>query len=294
MRIVILTGSNERHFYFCNKIVKEFETVVGVFLGTKNIYADFFSKVKKNLKRKIFIKTIFNKILNILFFKYGKKFNQEKLDEENKFFGDSKNKFYSRKNSFYLSKNIDPNLNSINNKVYVDKIKALRPDVIIVMGACLISKEIINSSKHVINMHTGLSPYYRGGYANLWPILTDKYGCFGVTIHEMSTGIDSGKIIYSGKPTILSNDNYGSINSKAIVLGTNLMIKTIKHIFNKNMNSKDQWTKGKIFHNYHFNNYIAYKYLKIRSSYLNSYIELDKQNKLNQFSTVSNGVVIDN
>tara|TARA_Y100000389_G_C17470580_1_gene530183 strand:+ start:3217 stop:4101 length:885 start_codon:yes stop_codon:yes gene_type:complete len=294
MRIVILTDLSERHFYFCNRIIKEYDTVVGVFLGTKNIYADFFSKVKKIIKRKIFIKTIINKILNILFLNYGKKFNQEKLAMENKFFGGSKKKFYLRKNSFKLSENIDHNLNSINNKVYVDKIKDLRPDVIIVMGACLIGKEIINSAKHVINMHTGLSPYYRGGYANLWPFLNNEYGCFGVTIHEMSAGIDSGKIIYSAKPTISSNDNYGSINSKAILLGTNLMIKTIKNILNKNMNSKNQWTKGKVFHNYHFNNYIAYKYTKKRKSYICSHIKLDKQNKLNQFLLVSNGVIIDN
>ena len=72
------------------------------------------------------------------------------------------------------------------------------------------------------------------------------------------------------------------------------MIKTINNIKKKNMNSKKQWMKGKLFHNYHFNNYIAYKYLKIRSSYISSYIELGKQNKLNQFLLVSNGVVIDN
>ena len=96
------------------------------------------------------------------------------------------------------------------------------------MGTCLLKKKIISLAPNVINMHTGLSPYYRGGWTNFFPIIDNVYGHFGVTIHRMSIGIDSGDIIFSSQTKIDLNDDYFSINCKAISDGTIIMIKTIK------------------------------------------------------------------
>ena len=262
MKIVILTDLSERHFYFCNRIINEYDSVVGVFLGTKQKPTGFFSTIKKSFRRKIFGRSIFNKLINFIFLHYGKRFNEEKLTEEELFFGGSKDKFNLNKSNL-LCETVSPTVGSINNKIYIDKIKKLEPDVIVVMGSCLLGKKIINISKYIINMHTGLSPYYRGGYTNLWPILNEEYGYFGVTIHTMSSGIDSGAIVYTARPDICLGDSYGSINSKAIILGTDLMIATLSHILVNDLSTKAQWLSGKLFHNFHFNNYFAYKYLMI-------------------------------
>ena len=47
MRIIILTHDNDRHFYFCNEIIKNTNQVVGVITGAKN------KKLSKNKKKKI-------------------------------------------------------------------------------------------------------------------------------------------------------------------------------------------------------------------------------------------------
>jgi methionyl-tRNA formyltransferase len=293
MKIVILTDSSDRHFYFCNRIMEECDSVVGVFLGAKQIHKSFLLKIKQIISRKIFIRSVLNKLINVIFSKYGKKFNEEKLWEEKLFFAGSKDKFYLNISNEILCENIDSNLVSINNKVYIDKIQALKPDVIVVMGTCLLGREIINISKYIINMHTGLSPYYRGGYTNLWPILYDEYGFFGVTIHTMTTGIDSGEIVYTARPDVSLGDSYGSINSKAVILGTDLMIKTISHISANDMTTIKQWLHGKLFHGFHFNNYYAYSYLKRKNIYVSNYCKLDKENKLHKLSLVSNGIIYD-
>ena len=157
------------------------------------------------------------------------------------------------------------------------------------MGSCLISSEIIGIAKYVLNLHTGLSPYYRGGYTNLWPILHNDFGYFGVTVHVMSSGIDSGNIVHTARPTITPDDTYGSVNSKAIVIGTDLMISTINDLQNSSLIAEKQWTLGKLFHNYHFNNFYAYKYFSVRNKYFSEYCRLGQENKLDNLFIVSKG-----
>ncbi|MDC1328955.1 formyltransferase family protein [Pseudomonadales bacterium] len=288
MKIVILTDSSDRHFYFCNRIIGEYDSVVGVFLGTKQKSEGFFAEIKKLFRRKIFLKAVINKLLNLIFLSYGKKFHKEKLNQEKLIFGGSEDLFYQHQSNFFCD-TVSSSIGSINHKFYIDKIKSLEPDVIIVMGSCLIRREIISIAKYIINMHTGLSPYYRGGYTNLWPILNDDYGYFGVTVHTMSSGIDSGEIVYTARPNISLEDNYGSINAKAIILGSDLIVATIKHIKDDDLTTKKQWLHGNLFHNHHFNNYIAYKYFKKRRDYINKFCELAQKNKLDNVVLVKNG-----
>ena len=151
------------------------------------------------------------------------------------------------------------------------------------MGSCLVSSEIINSSKNVINMHTGLSPYYRGGATNFWPFITNELAYFGVTIHKMSTGIDSGDIIFTENLIYKVGDNYPEINCKAIIKGTELMINTIRNIINNKLRSIKQWDKGKIYSSYNYNHFYAYIYYK----------KLDRLHKINK-RYLSKPTLVDN
>jgi methionyl-tRNA formyltransferase len=289
MRIVILTDLEDRHFYFCNRIISECHSVVGVFLGTKKTPENLYQKIKKLFRRKIVFKTIKNKLLNLAFLSSGKKFKDEKIKQEKLYFSGSKDLFEQKKSKIFCD-TVDTSVYSINSRIYIDKIKYLEPDIIVVMGSCLINSEIICIAKNVINMHTGLSPYYRGGYTNFWPFLNEEYGFFGVTVHKMSTGIDSGDIVSTARPKITPDDTYGSINCKAIVLGSNLIIESINNIKNKKLFTKKQWVLGRLYHNYHFNNYFAYKYLKQRKRYIDQFCKLERKRKLDRVMLISNGV----
>ena len=158
------------------------------------------------------------------------------------------------------------------------------------MGTCLLGKRIIDSAKHVINMHTGLSPYYRGGWTNLFPIINKEYGFFGVTIHKMSTGIDSGDIIFTHRPKIEIRDNYSSINCKAIVEGVKLMIRTVDLIKNKKMNSVKQWTNGTLIFGRSYNGFIAFLYFVRLKKFITKYKSLQDSNLLPKITLIKNGI----
>ena len=57
-------------------------------------------------------------------------------------------------------------------------------------------------------------------------------------------------MVGSGRPTrpeVCKDDNYGTINSWSIIIGTDLMTQSIKLIENDTINSVKQWAIGKLF-----------------------------------------------
>ncbi len=76
--------------------------------------------------------------------------------------------------------------------------KFLSSDIFIVFGSSFIKGEIVNFliKKKAINIHMGISPYYRGADCNFWALYDDNPDLVGATIHYLSKGLDSGSIIY--------------------------------------------------------------------------------------------------
>jgi hypothetical protein len=74
----------------------------------------------------------------------------------------------------------------------------INPALIIVSGTALIKEPLINisASKGIINLHTGLSPYVKGGpNCTNWCIANNKFELTGNTIMWLNAGIDTGNII---------------------------------------------------------------------------------------------------
>ena len=55
-------------------------------------------------------------------------------------------------------------------------------------------------SKRAINIHMGLSPYYRGSSCNFWALYDSKPDYVGATIHLLSKGLDSGAMLFHAVP----------------------------------------------------------------------------------------------
>ncbi len=89
------------------------------------------------------------------------------------------------------------------NQIPLETIKqALDSDVYIVFGGSYIKGELIDFlvSKKCINLHMGVSPFYRGAGTNFWPLFDKKPEYVGSTIHFISKGLDNGPILYHAMP----------------------------------------------------------------------------------------------
>ena len=283
MNLLILTANDNRHMYFACEIVNKFNNEnISVLIESKKNPKDISNfKLVRIFKRFIRSKNKINflkrNFLNLLFYRYIKKVEKEKKNTEKLIF-----KSFTHSNLSNLqTKSFDfvDQGRSINDKKYVNLIKKINPDIIVVMGTSLIKEEIIKIPQlGILNMHTGLSPYYRGGKTNFWPFIFNDLGACGVTIHKLDQGIDSGDIISHGLPEIIQDDTYSSINCKAIILGTSLRIDAIKHLREGNLRFVQQWKDGncRLFFDDDFNGYYAFKYIKNHKKIVSNFIQNKK------------------
>lgn len=104
---------------------------------------------------------------------------------------------------------LSPNINS---KEYMDLVKKSGAEILVSMSFNQIFKsEIINLlPKKTINCHAGKLPFYRGRNILNWALINDEKE-FGITVHYVDEGIDTGDIIYQQVYPITDTDNYDSL-----------------------------------------------------------------------------------
>src|SRR5207342_2259683 len=77
----------------------------------------------------------------------------------------------------------------------------VKPEAIVVSGTRLVRPPVLelHPPLGMLNLHTGLSPYYRGGPCTFWSLYNEEPEYAGVTVHHLTPGIDSGDIILSAR-----------------------------------------------------------------------------------------------
>ena len=83
----------------------------------------------------------------------------------------------------------------------------LNSDLYIVFGSSYIKGELVDFlvENKAINIHIGVSPYYRGTDCNFWALYDNNPHLVGATIHLLSKGLDNGSIIYHAMSNLKSN-----------------------------------------------------------------------------------------
>ena len=83
----------------------------------------------------------------------------------------------------------------------------LKSDVYIVFGSSYIKGELVDFlvKQKAINIHAGVSPYYRGTDCNFWALYDEKPHLAGTTIHLLSRGLDSGPMLYHAMSNLKTN-----------------------------------------------------------------------------------------
>ena len=78
----------------------------------------------------------------------------------------------------------------------IEEIRGINPDLIIsAYYRKIFPKELIEIPRlGIVNVHPSLLPYYRGPVPTAWAILNNEKE-FGITIHKIDAGIDTGDIL---------------------------------------------------------------------------------------------------
>ena len=114
------------------------------------------------------------------------------------------------------------------NPEFIDEIRAINPDVIVVVAfGQIIPSEIIHMPKYgCINVHASLLPKYRGASPIQWTVLD---GCeySGVTTMLMDEGIDTGDILETVTVKLDERGTGGSLFDRLSLVGAKLLVETL-------------------------------------------------------------------
>ncbi len=148
---------------------------------------------------------------------------------------------------------------------------ALNSESFVVFGSSYIKGELIDMliEKKCLNIHMGVSPFYRGSSCNFWALYNENFQYVGATVHLLSKGLDSGDMLFHCLPSFEPDPfNYTmkSVKSAHVGLVNRLKDQTIFKLDPLKQNKKLQISYTK---NSDFNDEVASRFLNKKINLVN-------------------------
>jgi len=192
-KVILLTGSELRHDFFRKFIANDNDI---------EVLATYCESQKNNLVSQI-QKEEHNS--------FRSKHLMVRSKVEDDFFGIFCEYTKDNSNPIFIEKG------DINLEHHVNDIIKLEPDLIISYGCSIIKSRLLTVFENrFINIHLGLSPYYRGSGTNFWPFVNDQLYLIGTTFMYIDAGVDTGEIIHQLRADICYQDSIHQIGNRLI------------------------------------------------------------------------------
>jgi len=119
----------------------------------------------------------------------------------------------------------DPDVNS---RTFLDRTKACTPDIFVSMSFDqIVKRQFIDETRYgAINCHAGALPFYRGRNPLNWALINGE-GNFGITVHYIDEGIDTGDIIVQRFSPISQADTYADLLARAHDLCASTLLEAL-------------------------------------------------------------------
>lgn len=90
-------------------------------------------------------------------------------------------------------------------------------EVVLLFGTAILKAPWLDAfPNRIVNLHLGLSPFYRGSATLFWPFAQGELECVGTTIHVAAAQVDAGPILARIKPSLRVGDSYYTITNRLI------------------------------------------------------------------------------
>lgn len=151
---------------------------------------------------------------------------------------------------------------SVNDAAALELLERLLPRVIVVSGTRLLEEKTLRATDAIIlNTHVGITPLYRGVHGGYWALASGDPEHFGVTVHKIDKGIDTGDILAQARVTPTKDDNYSTYPLLQIAIA----IPLLKEAINKALANTLEALKGSGPSRL-WSHPTAYEYLRMRFS----------------------------
>lgn len=157
----------------------------------------------------------------------------------------------------------------------VERMIAARPDVVLVFGTGILREPFLSAFEgRILNIHLGLSPYYRGAGTNFWPLVNREPEYVGATIHYLDAGIDTGPIVSHARPSIEAGDGPHDLGNKTIVAAAQALVLAAAAHLSGTVRAVPQWRDGRLYQRKDFSaGAVRTAYRNFETSMITEYLE---------------------
>jgi folate-dependent phosphoribosylglycinamide formyltransferase PurN len=132
-------------------------------------------------------------------------------------------------------------------------VESRRPSHLVLFGCSIIKRPLLETyADKVVNMHLGLSPYYRGAATNFWPLVNGEPECVGATIHVATLIVDAGPVLRQVRPDIAPADGPHEIGCRTIVAGATALGDAVARYGAGELAGVQQQDGGRLYRNADF------------------------------------------
>ncbi len=234
MKVLIFSGTHSRHVFVHENICKYFDVCGAVVMEREPLIPGKTIKGNSNVITEWPLKE--QELYKLHF---------EKRDFiEKKYYNNKTTKIY---NSYCDVLNVVPN--ELNSQKVKDFILSKKPDVCFIFGVNLIKENIMDiMPKLSINLHLGLSPWYRGSATLFWPFYNLQPQFAGSTFHQIVNEPDAGDILHQTVPILKQGDTLHEVAAKVVIQSTVDAVKLLKILEkDKKIKLQKQKNSGKNF-----------------------------------------------
>lgn len=224
MKIVLLTSDSRRHKYMAAMLARECNLELVITEKKSPLIEDTSNYGAKDAE---FLKSHF----------------QARAESEHRFFG-------SYSDFFQKIPHLEVAHGEINSEMVFQRVQEVSPDIVVLFGTSIIKNPLLETFKNqIINVHLGLSPYYKGSATNLYPFLFEEPECIGATIHLATEKVDEGAILHQIRPEMAEDDSLHEIGNKVIQKAGQVLPGVIKNFTEGKLHAIAQKGHGRLCRN---------------------------------------------
>ncbi|MCB9034719.1 MAG: methionyl-tRNA formyltransferase [Chitinophagales bacterium] len=134
---------------------------------------------------------------------------------------------------------------NLKDSAFIKTLQNLQADLFIVVAFRMLPEIVWKMPKlGTFNLHASLLPKYRGAAPINWAVINGEKET-GATTFFLQHEIDTGNIILQEKIAITDEDNAGTVHDKLMLLGADLVLKTVQAIEQNNYTLQQQdWNEN--------------------------------------------------
>ena len=230
MRVIVLTSDFPRHVFLASYLAERLD-VVGIWQEQKSFEPDNYARTPEELRL------------------IAQHFEARDQAEERDFALHTDALAYEST----LRHTTPPN--GLNDPGQIEAMVALDPEAVVVFGTGILRAGIINAfGDRLVNLHLGISPYYRGAGTNFWPLVNREPEYVGATIHQLDAGIDTGPVFAHARPELHPGDGPHDIGNRAIRAAAEVMVEVLHTRSAGPLKARPQsFTRGRFYQRKDFN-----------------------------------------